>query len=446
MSEKQNLLFEASILGNICSKNLGRSGIFFFAYNILRELNRLDLFNITLDLGCTHVSISKLFRADTYLKCFSYINIDKKQFCSSMINNYKKQISVLLTNITIINLLKIVKRCLLIMKWKVEHLSVRAENTCNNTVANTQVYFSPMGIIPNKIKESKHIKCFICLHDLIPVLFPKYFPILHHSEDVLKEYADGINLCKEYYYFCVSRCTRNDFLHFYGKILNKDNLFVTHVSSAQKFMPLDDVVKLAQVLDKYNVHRKTKYVFSLCTLAPRKNLLFTIKCFFKFIMKHDIQDLYFYLGGSQWNDFNLQLKKQVNEYREYRDKIIRIGYVDDEDVNVLLSHSLFFTYISQYEGFGVPPLEAMQAGTPVITSNNSSLPEVVGDAAIMIDCDSEEQCIKAFEDLYFNSELRESYIQKGFERAKLFSYEKTVNNMANVILNVLGNDFGVREK
>jgi len=446
MSKKQNLLFEASILGNICSKNPGRSGIFFVAYNILREMDRLNAFNITLDLGCTHVSIGKLFRTDTYLKRFSHINIDKKQFYLSMIDKYKKQIPVLLANITIINLLKSIKRCLLITKWKIEQLFVRDESACNNTVANTQVYFSPMGIIPDKIKKSKHIKCFICLHDLIPVLFPEYFPILHHGEDVLKEYADGVNLNKEYYYFCVSEYTKNDFLRFYSQILNKDNLFVTHIASAQKFMPLNDTAKLAQVLDKYSVRKKTKYVFSLCTLAPRKNLLFTIKCFFKFIIKHDIQDFYFYLGGGQWNDFNPQLKKQINEYEEYRDKIIRLGYVDDEDVNILLSHSLFFTYISQYEGFGMPPLEAMQAGTPVITSNNSSLPEVVGDAAIMIDCDSEEQCIKAFEDLYFNSELRESYIQKGIERAKLFSFEKTANNMANVILNVLGNDFGVREK
>ena len=76
----------------------------------------------------------------------------------------------------------------------------------------------------------------------------------------------------------------------------------------------------------------------------------------------------------------------------------------------------------------------MQAGTPVITSNNSSLPEVVGEAAITIDCDSEEQCIKAFEDLYFNEKLRNEYIEKGLERATLFSWEKTTANMTNIML------------
>jgi len=76
----------------------------------------------------------------------------------------------------------------------------------------------------------------------------------------------------------------------------------------------------------------------------------------------------------------------------------------------------------------------MQTGTPVITSNNSSLPEVVGDAAIMIDYDSEEQCIKAFEDLYFNEDLRKHYMEKGLERAKLFSWEKTIDKITKVII------------
>jgi glycosyltransferase involved in cell wall biosynthesis len=81
----------------------------------------------------------------------------------------------------------------------------------------------------------------------------------------------------------------------------------------------------------------------------------------------------------------------------------------------------------------MPPLEAMQAGVPVITSNNSSLPEVVGDAAITIDCNSEEQCIKAFEDFYFREDLRRMYIQRGFDRVKLFSWRKTVKIIKNVI-------------
>jgi glycosyltransferase involved in cell wall biosynthesis len=93
--------------------------------------------------------------------------------------------------------------------------------------------------------------------------------------------------------------------------------------------------------------------------------------------------------------------------------------------------------VAYYERFGMPPLEAMQAGTPVICSNNSSLPEVVGDAAITIDCDSEEQCIKAFEDLYFNENIRKEYIARGIERAKFFSWRKTGKLMIDKILEIV---------
>ena len=87
-------------------------------------------------------------------------------------------------------------------------------------------------------------------------------------------------------------------------------------------------------------------------------------------------------------------------------------YTDDEDMEVLYSNAEWFVYTSQYEGFGMPPLETMACGTAVITSNNSSLPEVVGDAGIMIDWDSDEQHIKAYEKYYFDLDFRNTMAQK----------------------------------
>ena len=101
----------------------------------------------------------------------------------------------------------------------------------------------------------------------------------------------------------------------------------------------------------------------------------------------------------------------------------------------MYSGAEWFTYTSQYEGFGLPPLEAMSCGCPVITSNNSSLPEVVGDAGIMIDWDSDEQHIEAYEKYYFNRELRAEFAQKGLERAKQFSWEKCVDVMVTIFKN-----------
>ena len=120
--------------------------------------------------------------------------------------------------------------------------------------------------------------------------------------------------------------------------------------------------------------------------------------------------------------------------------IITLGFIDDEDVNILYSNSLFFTFISLYEGFGMPPLEAMEAGVPVICANNSSLPEVVGDAAIMVNAENEKEIIEAFSKFYFNEELRNEYVEKGLARAKLFSWDKTVKIMTDKMIGVLSEE------
>jgi glycosyltransferase involved in cell wall biosynthesis len=227
-------------------------------------------------------------------------------------------------------------------------------------------------------------------------------------------------------------------MSYFKNKFDEEKIKVIYHATSHNFYPDYNKEKLADTLKKFNIiyDKDFNYLFSFCTIEPRKNLPFTLRCFVKFIKKHSINNLFFYLGGAQWDNLIHLLENELEGFREYKEKIIRLGYVNDEDVNILYSNSLFFTFISQYEGFGVPVLEAMQAGTPVITSNNSSLPEVAGDAAILIDYDSEEQCIKAFEDLYFNEDLRKQYIQKGIERANLFSWGKAVKEMTDIITSV----------
>ena len=161
----------------------------------------------------------------------------------------------------------------------------------------------------------------------------------------------------------------------------------------------------------------------------RQNLIRAVKCFAAFIRKNNIDDLVFVLGGAHWDRFISILESEIENLNELKDKILKIGYVDDADQAALYSGALFFVYTSQYEGFGLPPLEAMSCGTPVITSNNSSLPEVVGGAAIMIDYDDDAAHIKAYEDYYFNEELRKENSKKGLEQARKFSWEKCADIM-----------------
>ena len=114
----------------------------------------------------------------------------------------------------------------------------------------------------------------------------------------------------------------------------------------------------------------------------------------------------FVLCGGNRGNFMEIIEKEIDNFDKYEDKIIRAGYIDDEDLPVLYSNAEWFVFTSQYEGFGLPPLEAMSCGCPVIASNAASLPEVVGEAGIQIDWDSDEQHIEAYEKYYYDENLR----------------------------------------
>ena len=292
----------------------------------------------------------------------------------------------------------------------------------NNIYSNYEVFLSPIYKIPVKFRKYNKIKKIVLLDDTVPIKYPDLNPASQKNSwyyQLLK------TLNKDDYYCAISKSTRLDFLKHYPQI-DPAKIKTTLLACDDNFRACN-IEQISKVKSKYNIPLDKKYVFSLCTLEPRKNLVRTVKTFIEFIKKNYIDDMVFVLGGGHWEMFINELNKAITDLGDYQDKILKIGYVDDEDLAPLYSGAEWFTYTSQYEGFGLPPLEAMSCGCPVITSNNSSLPEVVGDAGIMIDWDSDEQHIEAYEKYYFNEDLRKEYAQKGLERAKQFSWEKCVD-------------------
>ena len=176
---------------------------------------------------------------------------------------------------------------------------------------------------------------------------------------------------------------------------------------------------------------KEKYIFSLCTLGKRKNLIFAIKNFFKFIEKNKINDLKLVLAGGVWEKFKKELVNTIGDFDQ--SKIEVLGYVKDEELPRLYSNALMFIYPSLYEGFGLPVLEAMKCGCPVITSNVSSLPEVIGQAGIQINPECDEELIKAYEKMYYDNFFRELCVERGLIRANNFSWEKCANQVIDFI-------------
>lgn len=285
------------------------------------------------------------------------------------------------------------------------------------------VFFSPRTSAPWFINRNKKIKKFIVLHDLIPYVLPEYANQRHVG---WFGYLTR-TLNKNDYYFAISEATKKDYCCFSNKI-KAEHVSVCHWAADNRFKQHVDLLELECVLLKYQVPTGKKFIFSLCTLEPRKNLLRTVVAFLKFVEKNKISDLLFVIGGGEWNNFKAELKKVFgdNSFEKY---VMHVGYVDDEDLPIFYSFAQWFVFTSQYEGFGLPPLEAMQCGCPVITSNTSSLPEVVGDAGIMIDWDNDNQHVAAYEKYYFDEKLRMLNSKKGLQRAKLFSWNKTVDFM-----------------
>lgn len=288
-------------------------------------------------------------------------------------------------------------------------------------VKDMDLFFSAHAKVPDEIRKT-NIPCSIILHDCIPLIFPQYFD--DEGKGWFNQMINTLN--NDDMYFSNSEYTKSDFLKFCPR-LKTENIKTIPLSTNISYSPNNDANRLKVVKQKYNIPTDKKYLFSLCSLEPRKNLIRAVRSFIQFIEKNNIDDLVFVLGGGAWDGFIKKFEKEVPEYQKYKDKIIRAGYVDDEDLEILYSNAEWFVYTSQYEGFGMPPLEAMSCSCPVITSNNSSLPEVVGDAGIMIDWDSDEQHVKAYEQYYFDRKYRDEMAKKGLKRSKQFSWEKAAD-------------------
>ncbi len=207
-------------------------------------------------------------------------------------------------------------------------------------------------------------------------------------------------------------------------------------SIKEHFYACDDDDKFSIIKKKYNL--PDKYFLSVGTLEPRKNVDHVIRTFLKVIKENDINDLGLVLVGAKGWDYDKIFSEYENAL-EFKDKIIITGRVPDEDLASLYSHAHSFYYLSLYEGFGLPPLEAMQCGVATVTSNTSSLPEVVGDAGIMLQPNDVESLCETMLNLYKNEELRSFYAQRGLERSKMFSWEKSANEHIEIYKKIINN-------
>lgn len=414
-----NILYDATVVCNILKKNSSRSGIFFVAYNVLLEFLKRNEFNIYLyaDDG------GKLEYLIRNYSEFSNCKIYKYSFFQNSYNyvSYKKIESRLKSKNLLIKLFWEILTFLLKYFDKIQRKYFVKIN-------DIDVYFSPMRAVPKFIEKNKSIKKYTILHDTIP-LINDYRQNADHKW--YNNLINSINAVDKY--FANSLCTKQDFIEYVPKI-KADNITVIPLSTGKNYTKISDPNFINQVKNKYGIPLNKKYIFSLCNLDPRKNLIFSVKNFLKFVEKNNLENFIFVLGGACWKDFENILNENIENLGEKKDKILRIGYVDDEDMSALYSGAEMFLFPSLYEGFGMPVLEAMKCGLPVICSNTTSLPEVIGDCGIKINPHSDSEMLSSMEKMYFDRDFREKCIAKGLERAKLFTWEKCVDVIKNRII------------
>ncbi|PIP28170.1 MAG: glycosyl transferase family 1 [Candidatus Moranbacteria bacterium CG23_combo_of_CG06-09_8_20_14_all_35_22] len=288
-------------------------------------------------------------------------------------------------------------------------------------VGESDAVFSPNIIFGNVSAKTKSV---ITIHDLSFFRHSEYFSpkrkwwhIFINSKKICRR-ADKI--------IAVSQSTKNDLIDLYK--INPEKITVIPSAVPDNFCIISrNDKKLIEVKEKFNL--PYKFILFFGTIEPRKNIAGLIKAF-NLLQAQGAEYKLVIAGEKGW--MNEEIYGEI-EKSPFREKIQVINSVPDEDKVFLYNLASLFVYPSFFEGFGFPPLEAMRCGVPVIASNNSSLPEVSGGGAILIDPDKPDEIFLAMKEILENPELKENLIKKGLERSREFDWKKTAKETLEVL-------------
>jgi glycosyltransferase involved in cell wall biosynthesis len=217
-----------------------------------------------------------------------------------------------------------------------------------------------------------------------------------------------------------SQATKADLIELFGTPAEKITVLYSGVEA--RFAPVRDQSEIDRICAKYQLPRP--FILSVGTLQPRKNYARLIEAFAS--IASGVPQHLVITGGQGW--LYESIFEQVSR-SGLEGRVHFPGFVDDADLPVLYSAADLFALVSLYEGFGLPLLEAMACGTPVIGSNVSSLPEVIGAAGLQVDPRSVDGIARALTQLMTQPELRQRSIGLGLERAKLFTWDKAAREL-----------------
>lgn len=231
--------------------------------------------------------------------------------------------------------------------------------------------------------------------------------------------------------FTISKASKDDIIKVYNA--SEDKVVVTYPgikkSSIRELSDKAQSSNMSEIKNKFGISEK--YILFVGTLQPRKNVVRLIEAFARILKEAKDKNLELVLVGKRgWlYEEILEAPKKFN----IEENVKILEFVNDEDLQLLYKNAICFVLPSLYEGFGLPVLEAMVNGCPVITSNVSSLPEAGGDAALYFDPKNVDDMVKKISPLLNNEKLRKEMIEKGYKQAKKFTWEKTAKETLSVL-------------
>lgn len=253
---------------------------------------------------------------------------------------------------------------------------------------------------------------------------------------------EGISKSELYYYktyfpqfakkaaqiITVSEYTKNDIHHQYG--ISLDKIKVSCNAASAGFKPLDDI-EVKNVRIKYSAGKP--YFFFVGALHPRKNLSNLLLAFDYLKKQTNCEHQLLIAGRAAWKNGHM---KEVYDEMQFKHEVIFTGRLPEVELQRITASAFTLCYVSLFEGFGIPILEAMQARVPVITSNISSMPEIANDAAILVNPLSPTEIAEAMMLLISDEKLRRKYKEKGIMRAQHYTWEKATEVLQEAIFSV----------
>ena len=279
------------------------------------------------------------------------------------------------------------------------------------TPPRPDVLFIPAHVLP----LIHPLPSVVTVHDLGYRHFPEAHPLMQR---LYLDWSTRFSARAATHVIADSEATKSDLMRFYN--IPAEKITVIYPGRDESLQPVDP----APVRAKYNLPEE--YILHVGTLQPRKNLLRLIEAF----ILHPSREAFILVLAGRPGWLSAPILAKV---REHAPLVRLLDYVPDEDLAGLYSGARVFVFPSLYEGFGFPLLEAMACGTPVICSNTSSLPELAGDAALLVNPTDTDALASTINRVLSEPNLRAMLVEKGFEQVKKFSWEKAARETMGVL-------------